>query len=315
MLFMTALASAAKPLALELHDALRALDPARWRAEQAEGARQRLASLRARFAPLAKRTGSQEEESVRQSVEAVSDELGEDLPETAEVDKWVAFRARVSPAYEALVSALKAQDVRVPSLRPTNYTRSLFHALNGLATLAVIELLPAYFFLYSAACAFAVVWGLEGTRRISPAWNGRIMRLFGPVAHAYEQHTINSGTWYATAMFALALMQAPLLAGVAVVILAFADPAAALVGRKYGSIPLVNGRSLQGTLAFMVVGASVALGLLLLLQGDMSIGRGVLVASSAAVAGGVAELFSSRVDDNLSIPLVSAAAAHLALLV
>lgn len=312
---MTALASAAKPLALELHEALRALDPARWRAEQVEGMRNRLASLRARFAPLAQRRGSQEEESVRQSVEAVSDELGEKLPQTAEVEKWVAVRARVSPAYEALVTALKDQDVRVPSLRPTNYTRSIFHALNGLGTLAVIELLPSYVFLISAACAFAVVWGLEGTRRISPAWNDRIMRLFGPVAHPYEQHSINSGTWYATAMLGLALMQAPLLAGVAVVILAFADPAAALVGRKFGSIPLVNGRSLQGTLAFMAVGGIVALAVITLSHGDLSLGRALLVAGCAAVAGGVAELFSSRVDDNLSIPLAAAAAAYLALLV
>lgn len=311
---MTALASAAKPLALELHEALRALDPARWRAEKAEGLRQRLASLRARFAPLAKRRATEEEESVRQSVAAVSDELGVKLPQTAEVDKWVAFRARVSPAYEALVTALKAQDIRVPSLRPTNYTRSLFHVLSGLAVLAVVELMPKHLLLFPAGCVFLTVWGLEGTRRISPAWNTRIMRLFGPVAHAYEQHTINSGTWYATALFVLSLLQAPLVAAVAVSILAFADPAAALVGRKYGSFPLVNGRSLQGTLAFMVVGAVVALAVLTLLHGELSVGRALLVASCAAVAGGVAELFSSRIDDNLSIPLVSAGAAFLALL-
>ncbi|MFT5354752.1 MAG: dolichol kinase [Polyangiales bacterium] len=312
---MTALASAAKPLALELHDALRALDPARWRAEKVEELRRSLASLRARFAPLAQRRASKEEEGVRQSVEAVSEGLREKLPQTSEVDKWVAFRARVSPAYEALVTALKAQDVRVPSLRPTNYTRSLFHALNGLATLAVVELMPAHLFLIPTTCALLVVWGLEGTRRISPAWNDRIMRLFGPVSHPYEQHTINSGTWYVSAMFVLALMQAPLLAAVAVSILAFADPAAALVGRKFGSISLVNGRSLQGTVAFMAVGAVVALAVITLLHGELSIGRALLVASFAAVAGGIAELFSSRIDDNLSIPLVSAAAAYLALLV
>lgn len=312
---MSALASATKPLALELHDALRALDPARWRAEKVEGLRDRLASLRTRFAPLAKRRASEEEEDVRQSVEAVTDELCEKLPQTSEVDKWVAFRTRVSPAYEALVTALKAQDVRVPSLRPTNYTRSILHALNGLAVLAVVELVPTNFFVYPAICAFLLVWSVEGTRRISPAWNKRVMRLFGPVAHAYEQHTINSGTWYVTALSILALFQAPLLSSVAVSILAFADPAAALIGRKYGSVSLVNGRSLQGTLAFMVVGAVVALGVITLLHGELSFGRALIVASCAAVAGGVAELFSSRVDDNLSIPLVSAAAAYLALLV
>ena len=311
---MSALASATKPLALELHDALRALDPARLRAEKVEGLRANLASLRARFAPLAKRRASKEEEGVRQSVEAVSDELGVKLPETSEVDKWVAFRARVSPAYEALVTALKAQDIRVPSLRPTNYTRSIFHALNGIAVLAVVEWVPTKLFLYPAVCAFLLVWGLEGTRRISPAWNTRIMRLFGPVAHPYEQHTINSGTWYVSALFILALMQAPLLSAVAVAILAFADPAAALIGRRYGSVPLVNGRSLQGTLAFMVVGAGVALAVITLLHGELSFGRALIVAACAAVAGGVAELFSSRIDDNLSIPLVSAAAAYLALL-
>lgn len=312
---MTALASAAKPLALELHDALRALDPARWRAEKAEGLRKRLSSLRARFAPLANRRASREEENVRESVKAVSEELGEKLPETAEVDKWVAVRARVSPAYEALVTALKSQDIRVPSLRPTNYTRSLFHVLNGLVVLAVIELMPKHLLMFPAGCAFLLVWGLEGTRRISPAWNARIMRLFGPVAHPYEQHTINSGTWYVSALFVLSLMQAPLIAAVSVAILAVADPAAALIGRKYGSVPLVNGRSLQGTLAFMAVGGLVAAAVILTLHAELSFSRMLLVASVASVAGGIAELFSSRIDDNLSIPLVSAGAAYLVLLV
>lgn len=211
----------------------------------------------------------------------------------------------MSAAYEALVVILAKEGTRLPSLRPTNYRRSIGHAICGLVVLGLIEVIPSSLLVAPAAVAFALVWVTEGTRKISPAWNERVMRLFSPIAHPYEVNTINSGTWYVTALFVLALFQNQLAAAVAVVVLALADPAAALIGRRFGTIGLVNNRSLQGTGAFFVVGAVASLLVVWVFHaGQLTEAKALCVCLIAAFVGALAELFSSRVDDNLSIPVV-----------
>ena len=84
--------------------------------------------------------------------------------------------------------------------------------------------------------------------------------------------------------------------------------AAAIIGRRYGRIKLVNGRTLEGTLTFVAVGTLVATPWLALVWG-MDSGLALKLAFFGALAGGIAELFSRRVDDNLSIPVATAVAA------
>lgn len=304
------LAAASKPLLLELHDTLRAVDPARWRDEAAAALREKLCALRDRIASLLSTDG---DATLRERLSTLAELLGSHLPETSAADRWMDFRAKIAPAYEGLVAALKAHAVHVPSLRPTNYTRNLFHVLNGIVVLAVIELVPRDYLIYPAVCAAISVWFMEGIRRVSPAANARIMRVFGPVAHPYEQHSVNSGTWYVTALLILAIMREPMLGAVGVAILGFADPAAALVGRRFGTIKLVNGRSLEGTFTFFVVGWLAAFGVLAFLHTEVLLAHALLLSGIAALVGALAELFSRRIDDNLSIPLTAAAAGSLVL--
>lgn len=292
-------------LAVEFHRRLRQLDPARWRSTRADEVRDALTVAARDFA--SRRASS---EATNQALSALSEALRTPMPDNNEVASWVDYRSAVAPAYEALVVALKAEGERVQSLRPTNYRRSLGHALSGLFVLAIIELVPVRYLLIPSACAFALVWLTEGTRKISPRWNARVMRLFSPIAHPYEINTINSGTWYVTALFALALLQNQMAAAVAVVTLALADPAAALIGRKFGTVPLVNGRSLQGTATFFLVGAVASLVILSVFHGNVSAAQALCICLAASFAGAIAELFSARVDDNLSIPVVVGAVAY-----
>lgn len=302
-------AAASQPVLLELHEALRAVDPARWRADVAEALRERLHRLQERLATLAE---SEEGATLREKLTKLV-ELLRSIPESSAAERWIEFRSRVSPAYEGLVAALRDHAVHLPSLRPTNYTRSLFHVLNGMGVLAVIELVPKDYLIYPAGSAFVLVWFLETIRRVSPAANARIMALFGPVAHPYEHHAINSGTWYVTALMILALMRIPMLGAVGVAILGFADPAAALIGRRFGTVKLVNGRSLQGTTTFILVGFLAALSVMLLLHPAIGLMHSLLLASVMSIVAAIAELFSRRIDDNLSIPLTAAAAGSLLL--
>jgi dolichol kinase len=86
-----------------------------------------------------------------------------------------------------------------------------------------------------------------------------------------------------------------------------------VIGRAWGRTKLINGRSLEGTLAFAVASALVGGLTLHLLHPELGLGVALLAAAAAGAAGSVAELVSRRVDDNLSIPLAATAGAWLAL--
>jgi dolichol kinase len=135
-----------------------------------------------------------------------------------------------------------------------------------------------------------------------------LFRVFGPLAHPHEHHRVNSATWYATALLVLALTHSKLLCTVGVAVLGFGDPAAAVLGRRFGRVRLVHGRTLEGTLSFVGVATAVAF-LALWLGYPHPVAGALLLALSGALAGGLAELFSLRVDDNLSVPLAAAVAA------
>jgi dolichol kinase len=196
-----------------------------------------------------------------------------------------------------------------PVVRPTNVARSLFHVTSGVVALAALRFLPSRTWLVAASGTFAGAgWFMEAMRRRSVAFNGVVMRVFAPVAHPHERHRVNSSTWYCTALFAIAIAAPVRAAEIGVIVLALADPAAGIVGRRFGRTRIVAGRSLEGSLAFLIVGALAAFAWLSAVHG-LARPAAIVVAAAAAVAGTLAEVVSTRLDDNLTIPIASAAAA------
>jgi dolichol kinase len=288
-----------RELTLDLHRLLSDIDAARWRDEMAGAFRQKLEVMtrqmehRRRLQPL------------REALVTEVPKLPTGPGEVA--SRWLAFKQRMQPAYAAVAEALRAEEIHVPSLRPTNYRRSLFHVSSALVALAVIELLPSSLVLTGAIIWALFAWSCEVSRRVSPRVNTVLMRFFGPVAHEHESHRVNSATWYASALVLLALTHNPALCAVAVMVLGVGDPMAALIGRRFGKTRLIHGRSLEGTLAFVASGALVSFAVLRLLHAaSFSLGTAALMAVAAAVAGAIAELVSLRVDDNFSIPMAAA---------
>ena len=201
--------------------------------------------------------------------------------------------------------------------RPTNVLRTVFHAGSAGVAITAIVTLPSRRWLVAIPAAFAVyAWSMEAARRVSPRLNDRLMRFYGAVAHPQERHHVNSATWFGTALVVLALFatRPAMMAGCA--ILGVADPVAGIVGRRWGRRRLGNGRSLEGALAFFVVG-SIAAAIALGAGGAMAGGAGgdaglaplFVVACACGLAGALTELFSTRLDDNLTIPLVVGALA------
>ena len=296
-----------RALVVELHAVLSEIDPVRWRDDAAAALSTRLKDLQGHF-------------DRRERLGVLAGALRTHLPHleqpTADVrTKWLTFKKTLLPAYEAMATSLRAEQIHVPTLRPTNWFRSLFHVGGAVLAILLIEVLPTPTLLTLAALAYAgTFWTLELGRRRSGAFNNVLMRFFKPIAHAHEAHRINSSTWYATALVALTLTRSPVLCLIGVGILGVADPMAALVGRRFGRIKLLHGRSLEGTLTFLVTGALTALALLRLFHPELGLGAAVAISVTASAFGALAELLSLRVDDNLSVPLAAALGGALVML-
>jgi dolichol kinase len=193
--------------------------------------------------------------------------------------------------------------------RAANLTRSVFHVASGLSALALLRLLPGRGWVIAASAAIAASgWTMEIARRRSPAVNDRLMRLFAPVAHPHERTRINSSTWYVTALLVLAVLAPLRAAELGVLVLAVADPAAGILGRRFGRTRLLGGRSLEGSLGFLLTGFVAAAAWLTFVHAA-PLRSSIVIAAASAVAGALAELFSMRLDDNFTIPVAVTAAA------
>ena len=225
-----------------------------------------------------------------------------------------AFTSDLAKAPTTDVPAVEPAPAIASAHRPTNLPRTLFHVMSGALALTLIHVLPSRGWLIGASSAFAAfAWTCETLRRRSPAINDRLMRFFGPIAHAHEWHEVNSATWYATALVLMALVVPLDAAAIGVVVLAVADPMAGFVGRRFGRRRLASGRSLEGALAFAASGALAAFAWMS--AAGAYEGSRVGIALVAGVGGALVELLVSRVDDNLAIPLATSLAVAVAALV
>ncbi len=317
----TALVSTSQSLANDLRVLLEEIDPARWRDDLEAAARQRASAIVERLRGIPVHDGTTSEAQLAErlgQLRAALDDALEALPSRESFAasaqsaraSWATFQREVQPAYEALVASLRGMTIAAPApLRPTNYKRNAFHITCGLTVLTLTETLPSRVWLILPPLGFAIfAWGCEVSRRIWPSVNDKLMRLFGPVAHVHERHRVNSSTWYVTALLILGIIAPRYAAAAGVAVLALADPAAALIGRRFGSIKLHAGRSLQGTLAFFVVGLAASFAVLSLRHPTTPLAT-LAVAAAASLSGALAELYTDRLDDNFTIPLAAASAA------
>lgn len=286
----------------QVRDILREADPSAWRAERADELRRRVKEI---VAAAQRRSSEGAPARFRERVRTLVAAMERSLPVESTRSRWAAFVSEVHPEYEALLASMPADGLRAqPNHRPTNYARSLLHFASAGVGFASVALFPSRRTQLVISISFAVyAWSMEIVRRVSPGFNKRLMRFYGPVAHPHEHFRVNSATWFATALVLLATFSARpgMIAGLAV--LGVADPLAALVGRRWGKHQLRAGRSLEGTLAFFLSGI-VAAAAGLALVGIAPAGRTLGFAVAASIAGAMAELWTMKLDDNLTIPLV-----------
>jgi dolichol kinase len=161
-----------------------------------------------------------------------------------------------------------------------------------------------------AAALLVLFWLIEAFRFGYPPFNRFLLWVTGWMARPHEASHLTSATWYMCATFLLACLWNLPVATLAIVICGLGDPAAAMIGRRFGRREIYYGRTIAGCTGFLVV--SIGAGSAWLTQ---VYGFDVPTAFAWSVGGGLfgmlAELFSKRIDDNFSIPLAAAAGALL----
>ncbi len=279
-----------------------------------DAAREALHALRiSATAVLARWEGAASDATAEVRLRFAVDRFAARLPEpsaiTDRLQEWQHLRDELQPALEALWEALPQPDVpedrTAAHPRPQNYLRSGVHAAAGVGIVLAFEHLLSPTVAIAVAIAWtAWAWSLETTRRAMPAWNQRLMAFFGPVAHAYESEKVNSATWFGTALLVLSLTAGNAMGMLGVLALAIGDPAAGVIGRKFGRTRIVHGRSLEGSLAFAVASMLTGSAYLALYAPELSLTARMILAATAAVVGAITEALSHRLDDNLTIPIV-----------
>jgi dolichol kinase len=138
---------------------------------------------------------------------------------------------------------------------------------------------------------------IESVRRWWPQVNQLLWWLLPTTFRAGEDRRVLGSTWFALAMLPTLLLFGPDVGGTAVLFLAWGDPAAEIVGRKWGRPG--GGKSLAGSIGCLVV---------CLVAAWVGVGLGGLnpwAALVGAVVATVIERWSPPPDDNLWMPLLS----------
>ncbi len=125
----------------------------------------------------------------------------------------------------------------------------------------------------------------------------RLARIMGMIFREHEIKGGFSGATYILATALLTILVFPKTIAIsALTFIIVGDTAAAIVGRTYGRHRLVGRKSLEGSAACLV-----SLSLVSMLIPGLPYQAGF----SGALAATLTELFSGKIDDNLTVPMVS----------
>lgn len=168
--------------------------------------------------------------------------------------------------------------------------------LSLVAGAVVYSLEPTAAAVVLAGASF-VALAVELARRVS-AGAARAFARLAPMLKAPEQRRLTGATLLSVGFTVTAVLfpGGPALAGI--LFAGLGDPAAALVGRRWGRLRYPGGKSPAGSTAFLVV--------VLLLSLALGVPFGAALATAALLT--VVEALTLGVDDNLYLPVLGAAA-------
>jgi diacylglycerol kinase (CTP) len=185
--------------------------------------------------------------------------------------------------------------------------RKLWHICTGLTGLVVYfsaELTPL--FTAQALLAVALIGFTVDIVRLRVAAINRIcLRLMGPLMRQSEAHSMSGLPFYALGVSLSLFLYPEKLAILGILFLIFADPIASFVGILYGRDRIVGSKSYQGTYGSFV--ACFVLSLVYGLYYAEPTFNLLIFSFFGAIVGCLSEAISTKIDDNLTIPVLSGA--------
>ncbi|MDH5476785.1 MAG: SEC59/DGK1/VTE5 family protein [Nitrospinota bacterium] len=191
-------------------------------------------------------------------------------------------------------------DIMENTVEPTtdsHLPRKSFHILAA-SIIPVIYYTQWLSWEVSAALVVAamVIWvGADLFRLYNPAFNQFAMKVIGPLLKTKEATQITSSSYILIASSFAILLLPWQIACASLFFIALGDPAAAVVGKLFGSIRFGNDKSLEGSVAMFVV----------CLWTGIYITKSVEIALVGALVAALTELYSFGLDDNLAVPIFS----------
>ena len=194
--------------------------------------------------------------------------------------------------------------------------RKAFHLLAGSSVPAIALLTTGNVGLWLAVALTSLFVAGEALRLHYEPFNLFLARIIGPLMKERERNSVTAATYMLVATsfcFGVFDKQA---AALALLLASVGDPAAAIVGKRFGKIRLVGSKTLEGSLAFFSAGASIGLSLAIRWPGYSGpvINVGVAAALAGTAVATVAEQFAGRftspllsaIDDNVLSPVLAA---------
>jgi len=216
-------------------------------------------------------------------------------------------------------------NARIPEAVPraldrSRVLRAVFHAFNCLwGVLAYHFVVPrvlAAAAIGTIAAAFGIV---EGLRLKNPSLNAQVLDhpLFGKVIRPGERLRVSGAFWFVFGVALVLVIYPKEAVEGGCLVMGFGDPAGSLVGSRYGRVRIGAGRTLEGTLGFVVAAMLAVTAFRFAVYPSAGVAWTCGFGAVAVLAGALAEgVLSRRVNDNLTVPLVScgACAVYLAMI-
>ncbi|MDE0299800.1 MAG: SEC59/DGK1/VTE5 family protein [Candidatus Poribacteria bacterium] len=141
---------------------------------------------------------------------------------------------------------------------------------------------------------------MELLKAVWPSFSVVFYRVFTPMLRTHERNgAITGATYFLVGAFLPILLFPKILAIVCILFMILGDMAAALIGKKWGRTKLFPRKSLEGSLACFLVCVLIAI-----------VKLNPAVAIIGALAATVVEVLPIKLDDNLTMPLLSGLAMY-----
>jgi diacylglycerol kinase (CTP) len=202
-----------------------------------------------------------------------------------------------------------------PQLKPRSdihFARKIWHFTGVIFVLICYHNMSRGLGLFILAFFAILAVVVESTRQHSPNLNALVIKAFKPFMRENEKTGWTGLTYLVLgALIIVAFFPRPIVT-MSLLFLAVADPAASYFGIRFGKDKLFGRKSLQGSLAAFFVCTVVSIGYYF--THNLMTDRIIIVGILSGLAGAIAEVVPvGKLDDNLVLPVLSAALRYLIL--